>query len=250
MDMWKYYDITHRNHIICNPTSEAKLSELMDLVLLDRGRQVVDVACGKGEFLIRLAGKYGVRGLGIDRSPYYLEEARRRHATGGGDVTFLEIDGADYRPDAADCFQMASCLGASFVFGGYRQTLERLASMVEDGGWVVSGEPYWRQEPVSEYLEVLHCTRNDIGTHLENVRTGEGLGLDLTYTIVSSKDDFDRYEALQWNAADMYKRTHPEDEDVPSLLKQLTAYRDAYLQWGRDTLGWAIYVFRRSRHAD
>ena len=246
MDMWKYYDITHRNHMICNPTSEAKLSELMDLVLLDRGRQVVDVACGKGEFLIRLAEKYGVRGLGIDRSPYYLEEARRRHATGGGDVTFLEIDGADFTPDTADCFQMASCLGASFVFGGYRQTLERLASMVEDGGWVVSGEPYWRREPVSEYLEVLQCTRNDIGTHLENVRTGEGLGLDLTYTIVSSKDDFDRYEALQWYATDTYKRTHPEDADVPALLNQLTAYRDAYLQWGRDTLGWAIYVFRRS----
>ena len=137
-------------------------------------------------------------------------------------------------------------LGASFVFGGYRQTLERLASMVEDGGWVVSGEPYWRREPVSEYLEVLQCTRNDIGTHLENVRTGEGLGLDLTYTIVSSKDDFDRYEALQWYATDTYKRTHPEDADVPALLNQLTAYRDAYLQWGRDTLGWAIYVFRRS----
>ena len=86
----------------------------------------------------------------------------------------------------------------------------------------------------------------DIGTHLENVRTGEGLGLDLTYTIVSSKDDFDRYEALQWYATDTYKRTHPEDADVPALLNQLTAYRDAYLQWGRDTLGWAIYVFRRS----
>ncbi len=93
MDMWKYYDITHRKHIICNPTSEAKLSELMDLVLLDRGRQVVDVACGKGEFLIQIAEKYRVRGLGIDRSPYYLEEARRRHAIGAARSHFSKSMG-------------------------------------------------------------------------------------------------------------------------------------------------------------
>ena len=246
MDIVKYYDITHGKHLICNPISEAKLDELIDLILLDRGQSVVDIACGKGEFLIRLAVKRGVRGLGVDRSHYYLEEARQRHAKSGGDVTFLEMDGAAFTPDGDDRFQMASCLGASFIYGGFSQTLRELASMVEEGGWVISGEPYWSREPPEEYLRALQCTRVDFGTHLENVRTGEDLGLDLSYTLVSSKDDWDRYEALQWYAADLYRRAHPEDEDVPELLAQLTSYRNAYLEWGRDTLGWAIYVFRRS----
>jgi hypothetical protein len=30
MDMWKFYDITHREHVVCNPTSEEKLARLVD----------------------------------------------------------------------------------------------------------------------------------------------------------------------------------------------------------------------------
>jgi SAM-dependent methyltransferase len=247
MDMWKYYDITHRNHEICNPMSDENLSWLIDLVRLDRADDVVDIACGKGEFLIRLAERYQVRGLGIDLSPYYLDEARRRleHRAPVVGVRFLELDGANFTPEAPHSFRMASCLGASFVYGGYEATLSRLASMVPAGGWVVSGEPYWRAEPHAEYLEVLGCPRDSIGTHFENVKTGEQVGLSLVFTLVSSKGDFDRYEALQWYAADAYARANPADPDVPELIEELTAYRDAYLRWGRDTLGWAVYLFRR-----
>ena len=28
MDMWKFYDVTHRDHVICNPTSAEKLGHL------------------------------------------------------------------------------------------------------------------------------------------------------------------------------------------------------------------------------
>lgn len=63
MDMWKYHDITHREHVVCNPTSEEKLTRLVELLRLPTGAQVVDIACGKGEFLIRLAEAYGIRGV-------------------------------------------------------------------------------------------------------------------------------------------------------------------------------------------
>ena len=26
MDIWKFYDITHRDHVVCNPTNEEKLA--------------------------------------------------------------------------------------------------------------------------------------------------------------------------------------------------------------------------------
>ena len=55
MDTWKFYDITHREHVICNPTSEEKLTRLVELLRLPPRAQVVDIACGKGEFLMRLA---------------------------------------------------------------------------------------------------------------------------------------------------------------------------------------------------
>src|SRR5262245_51123216 len=111
MDMWKFYDITHREHEICNPANSGNLDELIALLRLGRGDSVIDIACGKGEFLIRLALKYGVRGLGIDISPYYLEEARQRHEqrASAADITFLQMDGAAFKADRSNEFDLASC---------------------------------------------------------------------------------------------------------------------------------------------
>ena len=37
MDVWKFFDITHREHIICNPMSLAKLEQLITLLSLKPG---------------------------------------------------------------------------------------------------------------------------------------------------------------------------------------------------------------------
>jgi hypothetical protein len=68
--------------------------------------------------------------------------------------------------------------------------------------------------------------------------------LDLVYTIVSNQDDWDRYEGLQWYATDEYARNHPDDSDLAELVERVDKERAAYLRWGRDMLGWAIYMFR------
>ena len=117
--------------------------------------------------------------------------------------------------------------------------------MVAPGGWVVTGEPYWLQEPCEEYLKVLGLPKEAFGTHLGNVEAGEERGLDLVHTLVSNCDDWDRYEGLQWSALVEYARSHPEDPDLPEIVRRVGEEKAAYLRWGRDTLGWAIYVFRR-----
>ena len=67
----------------------------------------------------------------------------------------------------------------------------------------------------------------------------------MTSQTVSSRSDWDRYEGLQWHAADCFVRAQADDPDVSELMKRVTKQRDAYLKWGRDTLGWAIYTFRK-----
>ncbi|MBI2331391.1 MAG: class I SAM-dependent methyltransferase, partial [Chloroflexi bacterium] len=149
MDIWKFYDITHREHVICNPTSEEKLTRLVELLCLPTDAQVVDIACGKGEFLIRLAETYRARGIGIDISPFHIADAKRRleARASGADIIFTEMNGSDFKPDEPHSLDLASCIGASWVFGGHANTLEALNRMVRPGGWVIVGEPYWRQEP-------------------------------------------------------------------------------------------------------
>jgi hypothetical protein len=117
--------------------------------------------------------------------------------------------------------------------------------MVAPGGWVIVGEPYWLQEPSEEYLAASGCTGDAFGTHSGNVEAGELLGLDLVHTFVSSKDDWDQYEGLQWYATAEYARSHPDDPDLPELLERVAKAKAMYLRWGRDTVGWAMYIFRQ-----
>lgn len=247
MDTWKFYDITHREHVICNPTSEEKLAWLVDLLRLPARARVADIACGKGEFLIRLAEAYGARGEGVDISPYHIADARKglEARVPGAGITFTQKDGADFKPDAPHSLDLASCIGGSWIFGGHAGTLEALSGMVKPGGWVITGEPYWRREPTGEYLEALGFAREAFGSHFSNAEAGERRGMELVHTIVSNGDDWDRYEGLQWYAAAGYARTHPDDPDLPELGGRVGRAKAVYLRWGRDALGWAIYLFRK-----
>jgi len=247
VDNWKFYDITHRGHVLCDPMSIDKLEELVALVRLSPDAHVLEIATGKAEFLIRLAERYGIQGVGVDLSPHFIADARRKHQQRAPDarLTFLEMDGASYEPEKPESFDLAACIGASWIYGGHRGTLKALDGMAAQESWIVVGEPYWRQEPEREYLEAIGAERHSFGTHNENAEAGQEFGLELAYTLVSSQDDWDVYEGLQWYAAEQWAGGHVNDPDVKELLKRVRQGKAAYLRWGRETLGWAIYVFKK-----
>ncbi len=245
MDLLKFFDITHREHVLCNPMSIVKFEELIGLLRLKSGDRVLEIAPGKGEFIIQLAQQYDIEGTGVDLSPYYISYAREKHQQRipGARLSFLVMDGADYNPDEKD-FDLVACIGASWIYGGHKGTLTALKDMAAPGSWVVVGEPYWRREPTAEYLKAIGEKRSTYGTHYENARVGAELGLKLLYTLVSNQDDWDRYEGLQWYAAEKWASGHPDDPDVEEILKRVREDKENYLRWGRETFGWAIYVFK------
>lgn len=249
MDTWKFFDITHREHTLCNPMSFDKFDRLIALLRLAPGARVLDIATGKGEFLVRLAERYRqITGTGVDLSPYFIEEARKKHRERLPDaaLTFVEMNAAEYVPEAPESFDVAACIGASWIYGGHRGTLKALYGMAAKESWIIVGEPYWRREPEKEYLEAIGETRDNYGTHSENAEAGRELGLEAVHTLVSSKDDWDMYEGLQWYGAIDWASSNPDDPDVETVLKRVRDGRAAYLKWGRDTLGWAIYLFKKS----
>jgi hypothetical protein len=247
MDRWKYFDITHRGHVFCNPMSVQKIEQLIALLRLKPGAKVLEVATGKGEFMIRLAERYQIEGVGIDLSPYCVSDAEEKHKERIPDakLKFLVMDGADYEPDHPESFDLVACIGASWIYGGHKATLKALEEMAAPGSWVVVGEPYWRREPVVEHLEAIGEDRSSFGTHYENAQAGQELGLEMVYTLVSSRDDWDNYEGLQWYAAQKWASEHPDDPDVEEVLKRVRKNKENYLKWGRETFGWAIYVFKK-----
>jgi len=245
MDRWKYYGITHRDHEICNPTSSAKLDELVARLPLEPGAKVLDVGCGKAELLMRIAAAFDARGVGVDLSPWEVPVARSRVEARGltGAIEIVEGDGADFSVTPGT-YDLAMCIGASWVWGGFEPTLKALSSAVGPGGLVAVGEPCCAQAPTAEYLAAEPEVAPTLVSHADNVRCARDTGLDLLYALVSSPDDWDRYEHLQTRAAELYAVEHPDDPDIAALLAQRRREDDVFLNWGRDFLNWAIYLFR------
>lgn len=240
----KYGTISHQGLRYNNPFSVAKIEEVIELLGLNDRATVLDIGSGKAELLIRLVERYQVRALGLELDPSSIQKAHEQAAERipTDRLELRECDAQTFEAEP-DSFDLASSLGACHVYGGFRSTLERLAYYVRPGGQVLVGDGYWKQEPAQEYLAALETTRGEFQTHAENVATGVSLGLVPMYACVCNEDEWDRFEWLR-----MYERyacRKPDDPGLPALITQLHTWRDIYLRWGRDTLGFGLYLFQK-----
>ncbi|MBM3705378.1 MAG: class I SAM-dependent methyltransferase [Actinobacteria bacterium] len=225
---------------------EAKLDKLLSVLKLKPNYRVLDIGCGKGEVLIKLVELFNISGIGVDISPYFIKDCkdRKNYRIPNSDIKFLEMDGAEYRPEKNELFDLAICMGASFVYDGFLGTIDALKKMTKPGGFIIIGEPYWLKEPEDKYLKMSEIKKKDYNSHFKNIEVGEKAGLLCVYTLVSNHDDWDHYETLQWWSTYDHINAFPDDPDNPELLDNINKAKMSYLLYGRDTIGWAIYVFK------
>jgi len=246
LDIWKFFDVTHKYHAICNPMSTAKIDELIELLKLAPESEVLDIACGKGEILTRLAEFYGVSGVGVDISPFCVADTKQKlqERVPNSRIEILNMNGVDYESD--QLFDLTMCIGASWVYKGHRGTLRALKTMTKMGGLVLVGEPFWIKEPEEAYLTAEGHSREEFGSHYDNVLAGKEEDLLPLYTMVSNQDDWDRYVALQWYSTARFAEENENDPDVPEIFARINHGQANYLQWGRDTVGWGLYLFQNT----
>ena len=244
LDIWKFFYATHQFHTVLNPMSTIKIDELIELLNLKSQAEILDIACGKGEILIRIAERYTISGVGVDISPFFVADAKQnlKQRVPNSRIEILNMDGADYKPDRL--FDLSMCIGASWIYRGHQETLRALKSMTKPSGLILVGEPFWLKEPEEAYLTAAGETRDDFGTHYENVQAGTEEDLILLYSLVSNQDDWDRYSALRWYSTAKFAEENKDDPDVTEIVKRIDREKTTYLQWGRDTVGWAIYLFQ------
>jgi SAM-dependent methyltransferase len=231
-----YYAVAERDHDLQNPTSAEKIRQLGELLRLQPDTKVLDVACGMGGPAMLLAATFGCRITGVERSPEFVAWGRERIAAAGL-TEHIEIIEGDARafPLEPESWDVALCLGATFVFVDLAGTLDALVPAVRPGGLIAVGEPYWRDWPLPREVD-------DMGyvPMRETVERIEGHEIALTGLIGSSVDDWDRYKSLQWRALEEYLAEH----DDPEISARHEHDRHAYLRWQRELLGWAIFVAR------
>ncbi|HEY0736974.1 MAG TPA: class I SAM-dependent methyltransferase [Herpetosiphonaceae bacterium] len=247
MNRTRFSLIAHRDHTFANPLSEEKIDRLLRLLDLPPDAQVLDVGCGNAELLIRLIERYRITGTGVEHNAEALADGPRR-AQGRIPVERLQlhaIPAADFKPDRL--FDAALCIGASHAYGGYTQTLAALKALVRPGGQILIGEGYWKRDPDPKYLAVLGAERGELTSHAKNVSRAVAAGLTPLYSVTSSDDDWDHYEGLYCRAIERFVAAHPDDPDSPEFAAYIRRWYAAYLRWGRETLGFGLYLFQNPR---
>ena len=230
MERADYTRIAHDGMPIMNPIPAAKLDEVVALLDLPARGRVVDLGCGKGDLLARVAARYDVDAVGIDRDPKLLAEAPP-----GINVIVADIETWNRGRGA---FDLVASVGSP-------AQLASLASLVRPGGLVLYGDGYWRREPSQEYLEALGATRDDLEEYAGTIRRATELGLTPVYAVTASVDDFDRYEWSWSMNGERFAAEHPEEPGVGEFLDWIRGGRRRYLELGgRDTLGFGLFLFR------
>ena len=233
-----------------NPISETKMTRYTGALELQAGRRVIDFGCGCGEVLIRLTQRFGVQPTGIDSSPEHIAEARRRAEQARvdspidlivGDVGVVDVESGS--------LDVAICLGSSHAFGGsanaFRVAIERMSAMVRPGGRILIADGYMKQPAAPEYRSMLGDSMPDEMTHAANVATGRDAGLIPLGAWTSSEDEWDEFEWTYQRVVERHAHEWPNKRDVIERLTRRRQWMDAYLSWGRDTLGFGIYLFQR-----
>lgn len=232
-----WYAVVEARHELQNPTSPEKIRLLGERLGLGPSSRVLDVASGKGGPAAILAREFGCRLTCVEQSPEFIAVARER---AGDLIEVIEADAATFEPEPG-AFDAALCLGAAFVFGGPRETIEALRPAVRERGFVALGEAYWR-DPPPEDVELKPLW--DFVTLPETVALAESAGVRVVSLIDASLDDWDRYETLHWLALDEWLEANPDHPQADEFREQGRRYRNLYLSWERDRLGWAIFVCR------
>jgi SAM-dependent methyltransferase len=242
----KFSAIAHRDHDYCNPLSPQKIERLLDLLTLDESSRVLDLGCGRAELALRMIERFGATVLAIDNSSYMLDAARER-AEWTGALGKLHLDGMDIRDFQADpeTFHLTVMLGAGGIAGGMAGICRQLKTWTRSGGYVLVGEGYWQRRPSAEYLSILGGPDAQFLDHRGNVQAGVEAGLVPMHAVTANADEWDEYEWKYARSVERYVREQPDDPDARAMLERSRRWRDAYLRWGRDTLGFAAYLFYR-----
>ena len=243
----KFSFIAHRDHDYCNPVGAAKIERILDLMPLDAGSRVLDLGCGRAELALRIIERFGSTIVAVERSSFMLDAARER-AEWTGALATLHLDDRDIRAFRADpeTFHLTVMLGAGGIDGGVAGICRTLAGWTKPGGYVLVGEGYWKRKPAADYLEALGGgDASQLLDHRGNVQAGIDAGLVPLHAVTASDDEWDEYEWKYSRAIERYAGEQPDDPDVPAMLDRVRRWRETYLRFGRDTLGFGVYLFWR-----
>jgi len=247
MEFFELMDISHKYLEIINPSSQEKMLAVGDVLNLNAGSRVIDFGSGKGELLVLWAERFGISGTGVDISEQFCEKARNKIKERKLDdrIEIVLANGNEYASD--EKYDAGLCIGASFIWGGFKETIQSLKKYVKPEGKLAIGEVHWLKGTIpQEYLDGS-APPGTLYEH-EILEISNEEGYDIEYMVRSSLDDWDRYNAGNWRGLVEWINDNPEHPERQDVINRLRKVQDDYLRYEREYIGWAIYVLSPMRY--
>lgn len=241
LNSFEFFATIERYHTFQNPTSEEKLDLAAAYCAIRDGMRILDVGCGKGWLLRRLAKQFDIHVTGLEINRIFAAEARRLAAEEGLSERMQIVQGPalEFRPESAS-FDVVMCIGASFALGGFEPALDWMSRYAKRGGTLAIGEVFTKQLPLPADMPANRGYEvRSLWTTVEKMRS---YGLVLRGIVESSVDDWNRYHSLHWQAALDWALENPGQSDINILTDPAGQRCD--LEFDGRYIGWAILVAR------
>ena len=233
-------DIAERDMELVNPTSAEKVLTVGRVLGLNAASRVIDFGSGYAEMLTLWAEAFGIAGDGVEIRPLACERARRKLAERGlAERIHIHCQSAADYAFTPHSYDVATCLGASFIWGGYSPAVRHLLTAIRPGGYIILGEPYWRTSSIPPDYARAEAT---IYTEYELLQMTRQAGLDLVTVVRASHDDWDRYESGNWAGLARWLAENPTHPERDQVLDHLRSSQDEYTRLAREYFGWAMLV--------
>lgn len=230
-DRFRIWQAVTHGFEIDNPMSSETLDAVLDLLEPRPGERAIDIPCGRGELLCRLAER-NVEGTGVDISPWVIRDAAHRAAERGVELDLVLGDGKDHPREPS--WDLATSLGGSWIWNGTYGTLRALRALLRPGGRAALGDLILREgvEPTS--LEGVGVPLTRSGLREQVAEAGFGLR-----EWVAPGDDAwrtynDRYAA--------HASTWDRDEDERAAAARFAAEADAEFEAEVASFEWVVVV--------
>ena len=225
--------IAHGDLEFMGPYDETSFEQLLDGAGLPTGARVLDLGCGNGALLRWLASRAPIDGTGVDLHPGTRTDPRR--TAGGRRRAVVPGRAGVVRP---------GLLGGS---GQRHRRPGRTGAARRPGA---AGRRLLAEPPGDDYLHALGATIDDMLDWQATLAIGAPHGLTLVRALPSSVEQWDGYEATWAANGERYAAEHPGEPGLAEFLDWIRNGRRRYTELGgRDTLGFALLLFRKRQAA-
>lgn len=227
---------------VLSPTGVEQLRAVGRVMGLNCRSRVVDLGCGYAEALRVWAAEFGIVGVGVDSHRFLCDRARLRvQEEGLGDrVQIVEADAAQWQCEPGE-FDVAACIGACGIWGGYEGTVCHLRGLVRPDGRLLVGESYYLS---AEVPQALVDYEGKLDTEEGLLRIVHSVGCELEYIARSTAVEWDRYVCSGWHDTLHWLDDNPGHPDRATVIERLHRGQRMYLEHRRKYQGFALHVLR------